>query len=235
MRASAFAFYPDFDVDQRITHECSDRVFLPQAYFYENSMQENDVLMVTSPLDKSVFCTIHSIHNYEADMIYLPSWMIFELEILENLSISTAPKKYAKGLCLRPHSAAFAKRGDFVEKLNAGILNYKCLAKYSKIPLNIDGRIEFLTIDDITPPTLTTCFVYNCGKINIKITSAKELEKDSLTYLFHKPKENRFKFAFLGTGHLLGGTTDTSLPPIAAAANAARKRFELIAAGKRPY
>ncbi len=213
MRVAPYSFFPGLDAVQLLLHECSDRLLLPQSYADESNVRIEDVLMLTNIYNQSVCGTVYGTHDQGPSVIFAPSWMTYRLDVLEPLTISHVAKIPPVGLRIRPHSETFASNPDFIRLLNGAISNYKSLTKNTRISLLINRQIEYLTIDDIFP------------------------SKQKPEYLFKSPlKEEDYKFAFFGTGCVLGGAAvDPSVEPMQAAAAAARRRFELISRGLRPY
>lgn len=236
MRVTSYIFYQGFDNSQLLLHECSDRILLPQTYAEESHIQINDLLMLTNIYNQSVCGTVYGIHTQDSVTIFAPSWMTHNLDSLELISVSHIAKISPTALCIRIHSEKFTTDPIFMKLLNDSIGNYKSLTINTRISLLINSKIEYLTIDAILPSKVTTCFVYNCGRVDIKIlNAAPPPPKHKSEYLYKSPLKEDYEFSFLGTGHILGGAVDPSVSPAQAAAAAARHRFDLLSKGLRSY
>jgi hypothetical protein len=236
MRISSYLFLPGLDQIQLLLHECSDRLLVSQTYAAESNIKIDDVLMLTNIYNQFVCGTVYGTHLQGPALIFAPSWMTHNLDLLDPITVYHIAKIPPTGLRIRPHSETFASNPDFIKLVNGAISNYKSLSKNTRIMLLINGQVEYLTIDDIFPVKCNTCFVHNCGKVDIKILGTAPPKKENLEYLFKSPVQEDYKFAFFGIGHILGGVAaDPTIEPFQAAADAARRRFELISKGQRPY
>lgn len=234
MRAQPFTCLSSIPSDQLPTYEFSDRIVLPELYLRTMSYAENDLVMLSNKLDQSVCGTVYGTHNGNAAAIYIPSWMMLRLDHLDFLSVSQLPKRHCSAIQIKPHSDTFRKHPDFLKLLNKAIVNYHSLTKGHKLPLFVEGTVEYVTIENFLPSLHNTYFVYNCGRVDIQVLDSLETEPPPKSFLY-KGAVKQEPMTFIGRGHTLGGTIDHSIPSSKAAADAARKRLLLLSSGKRPY
>jgi hypothetical protein len=112
----------------------------------------------------------------------------------------------------------------FLRQLNKTITNYRSLTKNTRIPLLVDGALEFLTIESFLPSAHETFFVFGCGAVDIQILECVELEKRKVDFLYKPDDSDTPRIAFVGRGFTVGGVMDPTLTPQQAAAAAARRR-----------
>jgi hypothetical protein len=198
------------------------------------SISLNDLLMLTNSRNQSVYGTVFGTHEGNATTLYIPSWMTFLLDILDPIQIGHVQKKRCTVLQLKPHSESFRKNPHFLRLLNQALFEHRSVTKGSRIPLYVENEITYLTIENMLPSDLTTCFLHNCGKVDIQILDALDAEPPPPSFLY-KPGSTPAPFAFIGKGRMVGGMIPTRVPPQKAAAEAAKKRHALLISGKKPY
>jgi hypothetical protein len=191
------------------------------------------LLTISNNRDQAISGTLFETQDETNDTIFVPSWMFYKLGEVSPIHVTQVIKHKCTAIQIRPHSKGFAARPDFVPSLNKAILHYHSLNQSTKIPLYIDGTVEFVTIENMLPSNIQTFFVFNSGNISLHILPVEEPEKDKyVPFLYSKPSSatarERFPFAFLGSGHVLGGTSGSS--PLSGnaqqdAALAARDRY----------
>ncbi len=198
------------------------------------SISVNDLVMLSDTCGKSVCGTIFGSHMDAPTVLYIPSWMTLQLDALE-VKIAHIPKRHCTALRIKPHTSDFKTNPEFVRLLNAGIKAHRSITNGTKIPLLINGSIEYLTIEEMLPSDAPTCFIYGREELDVQIAKPLENEERSLSSFLYKAAPGReiFPFAFMGRGRISGGLLFTKDSPQKAAADAARKRLALHAAGKR--
>jgi hypothetical protein len=188
--------------------------------------------MFTNTRNQSFYGTLFGKHKEDAYLIFVPSWIFFSSDLLEPFTITQAHKKSCTALQLKPHSKSFKANPRFLALLNEAIINYRSLMNGAKIPLLVNGGVEYLTIESMLPSNLKACFVHNAGKVDIQILESIECE-EVLRFLFNKQAPR--PITFIGKGYTVGGHQDPSLSLQEAAANAARLRMARISKGLKPY
>ncbi len=208
------------------SYECSDRILLPKGIFEAHSYAVNDLLAVTNTRQQSVFGTLFGIHSLNSSIIYAPSWMTLELDLLDKISISHIPKRQCTAIQIKPHSETFAKNDNYMGLLNQAIINYRSLTQNTRIPLLINGSIEYVTIEQMLPSSFKTFFVFGCGSVKIQTLPSYESEKKVANFLYDPRKSIVQPIAFIGKGDLCGGELNSEITPQQAAAAAARDRMK---------
>lgn len=221
--------------DQVIKYECSDRIVLSQSYCDELFFKENDLLLLTNSRNQSVCGTLFATHNGSSTFLYAPSWMIYKLDVLDSITVSHLPKKTCTAIQIKPHSTTFKNHPHFMALLNLAIVNYRSLTKGHRIPLSIGSGIEYITIENLLPSTHETCFVFNCGLIDVQVIDSLDSEAPPPSYLYMPHSSSNVPFAFIGRGYPVGGHINNRLTPMQAAAIAARRRVAAFAAGSKTY
>jgi hypothetical protein len=223
MIAQPFTVMPHMEQSQLLLYECSDRIVLPRTYIDSMSIAENDLLMLSNIRNQSVYGTVFGAHSGDDSHLFIPSWMIYSLDLLHPIQISHLAKHRCSALQIKPHSCRFRNHPNFIELLNRAIQLHRSLTKGTRIPLLINDEIEYLFIENALPSEHSTFFVHNCGGVDIQILKAFETEEPSPTYLFKGPILQN-PMTFIGRGYVLGGAPPLTTPQEAAAA-AARKRM----------
>jgi hypothetical protein len=204
--------------------ECSDRIILPKSFQEALDYKEFDLLLLTDIRKKQVHGTVYGVQDTDDLTLYIPTWMCLKLDILENITVAQAPRRGCKQIQIKPHTLRFAKDVNFIKKLNDGLLNYGSLTQFTTIPLFVDDEIFFVTVELLFPESVKTCFLHNCGSVQLHTLTPLESEDAPLTYLMNvKNAEGRIPFT--GRGFTLGGSTDAPQDAVYAAATAARKRL----------
>lgn len=233
MNLQPFSFLKTLSKEELPSFECSDRIVFPKLFYETMGFAENDLIILHNKRNQSITGTLFGIQDISPNTIFVPTWMIQHMSLLDNIVVAHATKHRCITIQLKPHSQTFSKRPDFVPQLNKAIMNYRSLTKKTRIPLLIEDNLEFLTIEAILPSKHETFFVYGCGSVNIQILECVECEKSKLTYLFSSKEFDNPPIAFVGKGYTCGGVMDLMLTPAEAATKAARRRMELQKAGKR--
>lgn len=208
---------------QLIGLECSDHILIPRTFQQALEYKQYDLLLLTDVRGKSIHATLFGVHECDDLTLYVPTWMFLQIEIPSHITVSQAPKRTCSSIQVKPHLAAFSKRPDYIQKLNAALMNYGSLTQFTKIPLHIDDEIQFVTIELMFPEKYKTCFLWNCGTVQLQTLSPLEHEEAPPAYLLNT-KEPDTRIPFTGRGFVLGGVA----PPENAgdaAATAARTRL----------
>jgi hypothetical protein len=208
---------------------------LPKSYSDAAAIRENDLLDISNARDQSFSGTMFGTHAEDDTTIYVPTWLFSRLDLCDKITVSHLQKKRCSAIQIKPHSSAFAKRGDFLRALNMGLFYHKSIGRGSRIPLYVCDHVEYITIENMIPSSLQTFFLFDCGDVDVQILPALDSEKIECKYLY-KSKKKKGPMVFFGTGRMLGIIDPTStVTPREAAAAAARRRMALMNAGKKPY
>jgi hypothetical protein len=226
MHVQPFHCYHVIERDKIQEYECSDRIILPLSYCIEMSINANDLLMLFDTCKKSVCGTVFGMHKLDPKIIYIPSWMALSLDVLE-VQIAHVPKRRCTALRVRPHSSSFKSNPEFARLLNSAIQSHRSVTTGTKIPLLVEGRVEYLTIEEMLPSSLLTGFIYNCGELDVLLSDSPEPPPAPPRFLYKSaPGCEVTPFAFTGRGRMVGGKLFTKDTPQKAAADAALKRFK---------
>jgi len=222
-----FPILTTLSAEELPSYECSDRIIIPKTFYDSKGYAPNDLLYLSNKHNQSITGTLFGTQESATETIYAPSWMLSRMDLLDNIIVAHAPKYRCKAMQLKPHSQVFAKRPDFLLQLNKAIINYRSLTKKTRIPLLVNGTLEFLTIESFSPSQHETFFVYGCGAVDIQIMESVECEKRKVSYLYLPNEPETHHIAFVGRGFTVGGV-QPSISPQEAAAAAARKRLTAV-------
>ena len=227
MRLAPFPCFEKISPDKLLSYECSDRIVLSKTYVESMGFTIRDLITIENNHGQSISGTLFEIQETNTNTIFIPSWMFYKLDSLSPINVSVMKKHTCRAIQIVPHSKEYASRADFVLSLNNAIINYHSLTRSTKIPLCVNGVIEFITIEQMLPSNINTFFVFNSGAVSISILPAKMPEKDTYSpFLYSRPLVRKQEpFAFLGIGHLVGGTPSSGNSK-EDAAQAARNRLK---------
>ena len=226
MRVQPFSVCTIVEKEHLVSLECSDRILIPQSYLLALEYKQYDLLLLTDVRGKSIHGTLFGVHECDDLTVYVPTWMFCQLDVPSHITVSHAPKRTCRMIQVKPHLLAFSKRSDYITKLNLALMNYGSLTQFTKIPLHVDNEIQYVTIELMFPEKYKTCFIYNCGSIQLQTLPPLELEESSPVYLLNT-KEPVSRIPFTGRGFLLGpsGAAASDTDAAVAAATAARARL----------
>ena len=227
MRIQPFSTCRIIEPSHLINLECSDHILIPLTFQQALDYKQYDLLLLTDVRGKSIHGTLFGGHECDDLTVYVPMWMFLHLDIPSHITISQAPKRECRMLQVKPHHAAFSKRPDYIQKLNAALMNYGSLTQFTKIPLLIDDEVQFVTIELLFPEKYKTCFLRECGTVQLQTLPPLELEEVPPAYLLNTTG-TMLRIPFTGRGYMVGPATETSLSVLSAgeaAATAARARF----------
>jgi hypothetical protein len=230
MRAQPFSCFAGIEKDMLPQYECSDRIVLPTTYSVETAIAKNDLLILTNTRNQSVYGTVYGTHDLNPAVLYVPSWMFHLLDLIEPIQIAHTLFKQCTALQIKPHAKAFQKNPEFVNLLKKALYNYRSVVRGVRIPLLIEGEIEYLTIEDMIPSDVDVSLL---GDMDVLVLDAYESDAPPLSFL-HAPKRVKIPFSFIGRAQKVGGEP-VELTPQMAVAEAAKKRAALAAAGKKTY
>jgi hypothetical protein len=211
--------------------ECSDRIILPKAFQQALEYKQFDLLLLTDIRKKQVHGTVFGVQDTDDLTLYIPTWMCMKLDVMENITVSQAPRRACRQIQIKPHTLRFAKDVEFVKKLNAALLNYGSLTQFTTIPLDVEGEVCFVSVECLFPESVKTCFLHDCGSVQLQTLPALESEEAPLTYLMNVKNGSGGVSGFIpftGRGFLVGGGSAAPANPTsaAAAAAAARRRMK---------
>ena len=223
MKAQPFSVFPLLTPEQRIDYECSDRILLPKDYFDALEFQMNDMVLLSNDQGECVYGTIRGTYVADDNVLYMPSWMFYRLSTVEPIHISICLKSKCTAIQIRPENSPAYARPDYLEQLNNAIVLYHSLMVGVKIPINLNGSIEYITIEEFLPSVLKYAHVYDAGAIHIVLLGPMRIKKPMFLYK-SGGKETSSPFTFIGKGAILGGSDP---PPSLGTAirDATRRRY----------
>lgn len=226
MRVQPFSVCSIVEKNYLISLECSDRILIPRSFQQALEYKQYDLLLLTDVRGKSIHGTLFGVHECDDLTLYVPTWLFHQLDVPSHITVSQAPKRVCRMIQVKPHLVAFSKRPDYIAKLNAALMNYGSLTQFTKIPLQVDSEIQYATIELIFPEKNKTCFIHNCGSIQLQTLPPLETEEAPPAYLLNT-KEPLSRIPFTGRGFLLGPSNAalSDADAAAAAAAAARARW----------
>ena len=122
-----------------------------------------NIVSVHNAVGQSIAGTPYSVHHGSANTLYMPSWMIRELELdNDNCGIERVTPGPCTGLVLQPHTSEHITAEDPQELLRDAFENYSCLTPGTTIPLWIGTQQITVTIVQLTPTPNTTLCIRNC-------------------------------------------------------------------------
>ena len=226
MRVQPFTSFTSIKSEELLDYECSDRIVLPRSFKDGLEYEIDDLLLLINHRKQTIHGTVFQIHDVDDTTLYIPTWMFAKFDIIENIIISQAPKKTCRAIQIKPHSSAFVKNNNCVFLINRAIIKYGSLTQFTRIPLHIDGMVQYVSIDLLFPEQNKTCFVHNCGAVQLQIIDSYETEAEPSVY-FLNTKEKNVRIPFTGRGYMLkDGSTVPTVNPIFRAAEAARERMK---------
>ena len=223
MKAQPFSVFPLLTPEQRIDYECSDRILLPKDYFDALEFQMNDMLLLSNDRGECVYGSVRGTHVANGNILYMPSWMFYRLSSVEPIHIAICGKSKCTAIQIRPENSPAYARSDYLEQLNSAIVLYHSLMVGVKMPINLNGSIEYITIEELLPSSLKCAHVYDTGPIDIVLLPPMRIQKPMFLDK-SGGKEPPSPLAFVGKGAVLGGSDS---PPSLGTAirDAARRRY----------
>lgn len=194
--------------------EYSDRILLGTRAFETLQCKNGEVTLInlTNRIGQSVAGTVAGCHM-EEDIIYVPTWMFYSLDITDNILISIIDKITCYKLTVRPHNNEFLSVSDWNEQLGNGLKQYTSITENTVLPIIIAGTVQKFTIVGMYPFKHKTCILQTTGMLELNVVKSLELVKQEVTlkYLYNA-SQNSMSKAFGCIGNKLGGApiTDNS-------------------------
>lgn len=188
--------------------EFSDRLLVPKLIFegFECTAGKITLLSISNSIGQSISGIVYGTH-VEQDIIYVPSWMYYSLDITDNILCSLIEQYVCSKLSIRPHHNKFIEVKDWTNQLGKALERYTSITEGSIIPLMIDGIVQKFTIVGLYPYNHKTCILQNGDTIDVNILKSLEDIKQEpiLKYLFKKDDKDSKVLAFSCIGYKLGG------------------------------
>lgn len=178
--------------------ECSDRVLVPRCM---ESYTPLTILKMSNSLKEEITGCVHDIHDGSSDTIYVPSWMFYRMSLCYDISVLVVKPERCTHLQLRPHRADRFRGVEAVVALNKALLNYKTLTRHTRILIDMNPP-EHITVELMHPEQHKTCFIHNCGDMDVSVLPPLEPETSYAYGL--APRELRIPF--VGPGHTVGSS-----------------------------
>ena len=188
--------------------ECSDRLLLPKLLFegFECAAGKTILLSISNSIGQTIAGTIYGTH-VEQDIIYVPSWMYYYIDITDNVLYSTIEQCVCSKLSIRPHHNNFIAVKNWTIELGKALERYTSITEGAIIPLIINGIVQKFTIVGLYPYNHKTCILQNGNIIDVNILKSLENIKQEpiLKYLYKKDDKDSKVLAFSCIGYKLGG------------------------------
>jgi hypothetical protein len=196
MRIIPFSFCPAVPTSELVAFECSDRILVPRCM---ESYTPLTIICLTNVLKEEITGCVHGVHDGPTDTIYVPSWMFYRMALSYDIGISVVKAERCTHLQLRPHRAD--RFTGAVAALNKALLNYKTLTRHTRILIDMNPP-EFITVELMHPEQHKTCFIHNCGDMDVSVLSPLGPETSYAYGVL--PRETRIPF--VGRGHTVGSS-----------------------------
>lgn len=170
-------FYLEHLTDDAIqAHMCSDRIWLPRAIFEEiagnmTEPGEFHVIQLTNGVGQRVVGTPYQPHhNSNSDTIYVPSWMLNQLEYdTDNITYERIIPGLLTRMTILPYTSEHCEADDPVTALRNAFEHYGCVTTGSTIPLLLPGGVH-LTVDiHNTEPKSNVPLCIRSGTIELEL------------------------------------------------------------------
>ena len=208
MRIHPFTHAKFLPYKELMSFEHSDRILVGKHVFemVQGEIKDRILISLTNSIGQSIAGTLYGYHM-EENILYVPSWMFYSLDITNNISLSVIHKVPCNKITVRPHNNEFLSVRDWNEQLGAGVHNYTSITEGTVIPVLIAGTIQKFTIVGMYPFKHKTCILQADAVLELNIVKSLELVKQEVTlkYLYNK-HQNSMSRAFECIGHTLGGT-----------------------------
>ena len=220
MRAAPFLHCKFIPMDEISIFECSDRILIPKSIFVSMGFGEGPILLnIANTVGTNVRGVLYNIHEANDDIIYMPTWMSILLSITDNLSMSSIKKFDCSRIIIRPQNAELLKIPDWNVKFSESIKYYNTLTQGYTIPVIIDDKFMYVTIDSLNDRKHETYFLTNGVEIGLEVLESQEtkkarVEEPIIPFLYFNPRKKRkyIRYAFSGEPFILGTKpTDTNL------------------------
>jgi hypothetical protein len=210
--------------------EYSDRLLLPKSLFegFDCAAGKITLLSISNSIGQTIAGTVYGAH-IKQDIIYVPSWMYYSIDVTDNVLYSTIEQCVCSKLSIRPHHNNFIDVNDWTKELGKSLKRYISITEGSIISLIIHGVVQKFTIVGLYPYNHKTCILQNGDTIDINILKSLEDVKQEpiLRYLYKKDDKDSKVLAFSCIGYKLGGE---SIPE-----NSTKHGVLLSAVNKRLY
>jgi hypothetical protein len=242
MYALPFSMCPHVPTKDMMAYECSDRILLSTKTAKDHLFGLQGMIYIHTVHDECATGSVYKIiedtgagkeKEKEKDCIYMPAWMFWKHDFTGPLRLSHGVKQAWTAFQIRPHRGTFQNNEAFVPRLQSALRAYSTLNQNTRMPLCVEGTIEYIQIDAAFPTTVQTCSLSLCESVNIQIFPAQDVKKLTETpvpvpFLYSSPPgATKHSCAFLGKSFVLGGSRMPSDNPMVEAANATRKRMAL--------
>ena len=165
MRILPYSSCKAVPTSELMMYECSDRLLVPRSM---ESYTPLTILMIENFLKETVVGCVYQVHEIEAEVIYAPSWMFYQLSICYDVRVSIIPPVRCTHLRLQPHRPDRFTTPDAVSLLNKALLNYKSVTQHTRILIQMNPP-EHVTVELTHPERYKTCFLHESEDIQVTI------------------------------------------------------------------
>jgi len=208
MKVVPFPFCPTVPPTELIHYECSDRLLVPTGLFESYSLPYI-LLHLSNSKGETLSGCVHGKHDAGDDVIFVPSWMFYRLTVSTDIVVTSLKLVRCRHIQLKPPTDAFFKRAGAMSMLNAALLNYKTLTRFTRIliPMGSGAPPEFVAIELLHPESCATVFTYNVGDVGLSILPSVEsdLRESDFSY---KPRPCAPIIPFVGERYRVGTGVD---------------------------
>jgi hypothetical protein len=140
--------------------------------------------------------------------MFVPSWMFYRLTVTTDIVVTSLKQVRCRHIQIKPPTDAFFKRAGAMSMLNAGLLNYKTLTRFTRILIPMgSGAPEFVAIELLLPESCATVFTYNVGDVELSILPSVESDIRESDFSY-KPRACAQIIPFVGERYRVGTGVD---------------------------
>lgn len=162
MRIVPLAYCSFLSEEDLVTHECSDRIWVPQRMFERWMMEEDVGSLVIVRLERIAAC-MYGPHSDGNMRIYAPSWMCQALGVSMDppedddsddfIEMERIHPNMCSFLKLQPHTSDHLYAGDPEETLSRAFEQYTCIMSGQTLTLMLPNGVSMETTIVESNPT----------------------------------------------------------------------------------
>jgi hypothetical protein len=218
-----------------VAHHASDHIIIPKSVYDSMSWTTGSIFIeVTNMLGQCVIGGLHKTHTENSSTIYMPVWMLNQLDSWYNLTVRQYYLNPCSELKLRICDTQLMNDAEFVDTLNKTLEKYNTVMLNSKILIPYKGY-TCAYVDSFKPlgeatylKKETTLSMVLMSQPAAPRSIAEEDPVIPFLALNPRKKPKPYAHAFMGTGHTLstGNFAFTAMELRARAYEAAKRRKE---------
>lgn len=154
MQVQSLYYLGSLSDDDITRHECSDRIWVPQAVFERFTAVEGPaVVRLENSVSQHVSALIYAVHYNDPHTIYAPSWICAELlHDLDDIELTPIHPVVGQQITIVPHTSDYLVVGeDPITVLRDGFEQYTCLVRGMDYQIWLGSHAFTITITDMLP------------------------------------------------------------------------------------